>query len=185
MNFTEPAAGRPRPTSMTRRMRSPLAVAAVVAIMLTGCTNDDNPKAPAPSATDSTTAEPRAAIPVTAMAEYDATGGMCTYGSCHTSFSVDTNGDYTATDGTTTHEGTLTEDQFADLTRITLTTDAATNPKAEVTCNAWTDGMDYSLSYEPANGRPVSVSTCTHDLTGVDLLAALLALHGPGNPIKN
>lgn len=134
------------------------------------------------TATPSTPDETRSALPVVEMAGYVATGGMCVYGACETSLSVNTDGTWSATVGKKTTTGHLSEDQLADLSRLVLSTDTP-ETKPEVLCNAWTDGMDYTLTYQPTDATPVNVSSCTHALADVDLLAALLDLHAPGNPI--
>lgn len=166
-----------------------LALAAGALVVLTGCggagtttavnVTATEPASDAPSAPEET----RSALPVVEMAGYVASGGLCTYGPCETSLSVNTDGTWSATTGEDATTGHLSEDQLDTLTRLVLATDTSPEAKPEVVCNAWTDGMDYALTFQPADGAQVNVSSCTHELADTDLLAALLDLHAPGDPI--
>jgi hypothetical protein len=124
---------------------------------------------------------PRAETPTKPreLAGFDRDGGRCTYGPCHDSLTVLTDGSWTATTGEEVREGTLTPDELEALTAAVSQADLVAKKKPEQQCAAWSDGADYTVRLQAADGEPsVEVSTCDYELTQDPVLAELARLHG-------
>jgi hypothetical protein len=164
-------------TRLTSMRRIALATAAAC-VVLSGCgpasTVDPIPApgtatdtaTPAADTTGTPTPEPSPETEVRFLVSLQRNGGMCAEGPCDWGIKVRTDGTYRTWSMNEEVRGQLTSADLATLNNALAITDLEDNRKPEQMCNAWTDGMDVTVTVELTAGERRAVSSCDYDFAG-------------------